>query len=188
MLTTTVDFAGIAFLTDPRRFSPVVSRVRMRTTGNSDLQWELDYDTKKGRINASTFYSTLHFGDFFVEASHAYLQVPGEIVRDPNSPTGATLPFCTPGIFNQPPCVPLVFNQVRGLVGYGSPSKRGWSIAAQAGVDQEFNLVQYSARPPTTGIAAASALSTAVSPWARCATRTSTDLRSRWPTLDRSEI
>jgi LPS-assembly protein len=30
-------------------------------------------------------------------------------------------------------------------VGYGSPSKRGWSVAAQAGVDSEFNLLQYSA-------------------------------------------
>jgi LPS-assembly protein len=145
VLATTVDFAGIAFLTDPRLFSPVVSKVRMRTTGNSDLQWQIDYDTKKGRINSSTFYSTLHFGDFFVEASHAYLQVPGEIVRDPNSATGATLPFCTPHLFGPTPCVPLVFNQFRALVGYGSPSKRGWSIAAQAGVDSEFNLLQYSA-------------------------------------------
>lgn len=146
VLTTTVDFAGIAFLTDPRVFSPLVSKIHMRTTGNSDLQWEIDYDTKKGRINSSTFYSTLHFGDhFFVEGSHAYLQVPGEIVRDPNSPSGATLPFCTPHIFNQPACVPLVFNQIRALVGYGSPSKRGWSVAAQAGVDSQFNLLQYSA-------------------------------------------
>jgi LPS-assembly protein len=145
VLTTTVDFAGIAFLTDPRVFSPVVSKLRLRTTGNSDLQWQIDYDTKKGRINSSTFYSTLHFGDFFVEGSHAYLQVPGEIVTDPNSPTRATLKFCTPHIFNQDPCVPLVFNQIRALVGYGSPSKRGWSVAAQAGVDSEFNLLQYSA-------------------------------------------
>ena len=67
MLTTTTDFAGIAFLTDPRRFSPIVSRFRMRTVGNNDLQWELDYDSKKGRINSSTLFSTLHFGDFFLE-------------------------------------------------------------------------------------------------------------------------
>jgi LPS-assembly protein len=146
VLTTTVDFAGIAFLTDPRRFAPIVSRLRMRTTSASSLDWELDYDTKKGRINSSTFYATMHFGDIFVEASHAYLQVPGEIVINPNNPlSNVPLPSCIPGRFHQPPCVPLRFNQVRALLGYGSPSKRGWSAAAGGGFDSEFNLLQYGA-------------------------------------------
>lgn len=143
VLFTTVDFAGIAFLTDPRRFSPIVSRLRMRTTSNSDMEWELDYDTKKGRINASTFYSRVHFGDFFVEASHAYLQVPGEIVTSPT--TGLPLPQCSRDRLNQVGCVPAAFNQVRALIGYGSPSKKGWSAATNVGVDSQFKLVQYSA-------------------------------------------
>src|SRR5262249_51145242 len=93
VLTTTVDFAGIAFLTDPRRFSPIVSPLRFRTSNNTDhpndLSWELDYDTKKGRINASTMIATFRMHDFFVGASHAYLQVPGEIVFGSN---GQVLP------------------------------------------------------------------------------------------------
>jgi LPS-assembly protein len=147
VLSTTVDFTGIAFLTEPRRFSPIVSRLRMRTSGNSDLEWQLDYDTKKGRINASTLYSTLHFGNFLVQASHAYLQDPGEIVTVATSPgTFVQLPSCKPGVFNsQIQCVPPLFNQFRMLIGYGSPTKRGWSAAVNAGVDSEFNLVQYSA-------------------------------------------
>jgi LPS-assembly protein len=146
VLTTTVDYAGIAFLTDPRRFAPVVSRLRARTTRNSDFEWELDYDTKKGRINASTVYANWHVGSFVIEGSHAYLQVPGEVVVDPNDKT-KTLPICTPGILNtrNQQCVPPVFNQWRALLGYGNPSKRGWSAAANVGVDSEFNLVQYSA-------------------------------------------
>jgi len=126
VLETTADFAGIAFLTDPRRFSPLVSRLRMRTTANSDLQWELDYDSKKGKINASTFFSTLHFGDFFIGGSHAYLQVPGEL-------------FVT-----NPIPAPTQFNQVRAIFGYGSPSKRGLSAAANIGFDSAFNFLQYS--------------------------------------------
>ncbi len=148
VLTTTVDYAGIAFLTDPRRFAPVVSRLRVRTTRNSDLEWELDYDSKKGRINSSTVYANLHIGNFLVEGSHAYLQVPGEIVLGPaqNGQAPQPLPICVPGIFNpQAPCVPPVFDQWRALLGYGNPSKRGWSAAANVGVDSEFNLVQYSA-------------------------------------------
>jgi len=143
VFTTTASFTGIAFVTDPRRFSPVVSRFRIRTSGNSDLEWQLDYDTRKGRINSSTLYTGFHFGDFFVGASHAYLQVPGEVVADPT--TGKALPVCLPHVFNQPACVPPLFDQVRAQVGYGSPTKRGWSAAANIGFDREFNLLQYSA-------------------------------------------
>jgi LPS-assembly protein len=143
VLTTTASFTGIAFLTDPRRFSPVVSRLRVRTSSNSDLEWQLDYDSKKGRINSSTFYTGFHFGDYFVGASHAYLQVPGEVVDDPT--TGLPLPICVPHVFNQPACVPPLFDQIRAQLGYGSPTKRGWSAAANIGFDREFNLLQYSA-------------------------------------------
>jgi LPS-assembly protein len=143
VLTTTASFTGIAFITDPRRFSPVVSRLRVRTSANSDLEWQLDYDSKKGRINSSTLYTGFHFGDFFVGASHAYLQVPGEVVTDPT--TGTVLPTCIPHVFNQPACVPPLFDQVRAQLGYGSPTKRGWSAAANIGIDREFNLLQYGA-------------------------------------------
>jgi LPS-assembly protein len=143
VFTTTASFTGIAFVTDPRRFSPVVSRLRVRTSSNSDLEWQLDYDSKKGRINSSTLYTGFHFGDFFVGASHAYLQVPGEVVDDPT--TGAVLPTCIPHVFNQPACVPPLFDQVRAQLGYGSPTKRGWSAAANIGFDREFNLLQYGA-------------------------------------------
>jgi LPS-assembly protein len=144
VLITTANFTGIAFVTDPRRFSPVVSRLRIRTSGNSDLEWQLDYDTKKGRINSSTFYTGFHFGDFFVGASHAYLQVPGEVVTDPANP-GSNLKTCIPHVLNQPACVPPLFDQIRAQLGYGSPTKRGWSAAANIGFDREFNLLQYSA-------------------------------------------
>jgi LPS-assembly protein len=144
VFTTTANFTGIAFLTEPRRFSPVVSHFRLRTSGNSDLEWQLDYDTKKGRINSSTVYTGLHFGDFFVGASHAYLQVVGEsALTDPT--TGVLLPTCTPHIFHQPACVPSLFDQIRAQLGYGSPTKHGWSAAANIGFDREFNLLQYSA-------------------------------------------
>jgi LPS-assembly protein len=115
----------------------------MRTTANSDLEWQLDYDFKKGRINSSTFYFTVHFGNFMVQGSHAFLQDPGEVVTSPT--TGLQLAPCIPQKFNQPECVPLVFNQLRAMIGYGNPSKRGWSAAANIGVDSEFKLVQYSA-------------------------------------------
>ncbi|HYX68584.1 MAG TPA: LPS assembly protein LptD, partial [Terriglobales bacterium] len=110
VFTTTVAFAGIAFLTEPRIFAPLVSRLRVRTTTNTDVQWEFDYDTVLGRVNASTAFVNYHIGDYFVGGSHAFLRAPGEIFP---SPVPTPLP------------APDKFNQFRVITGYGNPSKRG---------------------------------------------------------------
>jgi len=44
VLTSTVDLTGIAFLTEARRLSPLISRVRVSTSARSDLEWDVDYD------------------------------------------------------------------------------------------------------------------------------------------------
>lgn len=127
VLQTTVDFAGIAFLTEPRVFSPIVSRLRVNTSANTDVDWELDYDSVKGRINSSTALVDYRFGEIFVGGSHAFLHVPGEIfVSNP-----------IPG--------PDRFNQFRFLVGYGHPNKRGINAAANIGWDSNFQFLQYGA-------------------------------------------
>jgi LPS-assembly protein len=156
VFTTTADFTGIAFLTGPRHFSPIVSRLRFRSLLKSDLEWQLDYDSQKGRINASTVYVTHRFGgdnangtgggiwsNFFVGGSHAYLQATGEVVFAPG--TNTVLPPCIPGGINTVLCVPEKFDQIRGLVGYGSPTKRGFSAAGNVGYDFEFKETQYTA-------------------------------------------
>jgi LPS-assembly protein len=143
VFTTTDALSGIAFVTNPRRFSPIVSRLNFRTSSGSDVGWALDYDTTKGRINASTLYATYHFGNYFVGGSEAYMQDVGEIVFVQGTTT--QLPPCIPGGLNSVPCVPQVYNQVRALVGYGSPSKRGWSAAGNIGYDFEFQTLQYGA-------------------------------------------
>jgi LPS-assembly protein len=145
VLATTVDFTGIAFLTDPRRFSPIVSRLRMRTSSASDLEWQLDYDTKMGRINASTVYARYHFSDFYIEARHAFLQDAGEVVFTTPSPTQPPklIPPCVPGGLNPTNCVPQEYNQVRTRLGYGDAKRRGWSAIADVGYDFEFKVLQY---------------------------------------------
>jgi len=130
VFTTTADFTGIAFLTEPRRFSPVVSRLRIRATNRADIQWQIDYDPKRGHVNASTAFVNFRMGDFFLGGSHAFLLAPGEIV---SSPVPTPLP------------APDRFNQFRIITGYGNPSKRGWSGAVNMGFDANFNFLQYSA-------------------------------------------
>jgi LPS-assembly protein len=85
----------------------------------------LDYDSKKGRINASTTFVNYRLGDFFLGGSHAFLHAPGEIfVSNP-----------IPG--------PEIFNQFRVLVGYGGPNRRGLSSAASVGFDANRDFLQY---------------------------------------------
>ena len=74
VFTTTVDLTGIAFLTDARRLSPLISRLRFQTTARSDVEWDLDYDVKKGRINASTALIDYRFGPITVGGGDAFLR------------------------------------------------------------------------------------------------------------------
>jgi LPS-assembly protein len=129
VLTTTAMFSGIAFLTEPRRWSPLVSELRVRAGENADGEWQLDIDHVHGRLNSSTAFVNYRIGYFFLGGSHAFLRTPGEIFT--NTPT--TLP------------APDRFNQFRALVGYGAPNKRGLSVAANVGVDVNFEFLQYGA-------------------------------------------
>ncbi len=127
VFTTTEELTGIAFLTEPRRFSPIVSRLRIETSRNTDLQWNLDYDVRMGRISASTAIASLRHNEFFLAGSHAFLRTPGEVFVSTPTPS------------------PSEFNQFRWLVGYGSPNdKRGLSVAGNIGFDVFERFLQYS--------------------------------------------
>ena len=132
VLWTTAEYAGIAFLTDPRRWAPIVSKLRLQTSPNTDVQWELDYDTKKGRINASTAIANYRIGEVFIGGGQAYLQAPGEVITTPT-----------------PVPAPVKFNQFRAIIGYGHPNKRGLSAGATIGFDSNFQFLQYGASQMT---------------------------------------
>ena len=129
VFTTSADFAGIAFLTEPRRFSPVISRLRVRGGPNTDIEWHLDVDPKENRINASTMLVNHRLSEFFLGFSHAFLRTPGEIF--------VSVPGTVPA--------PQEFNQFRFLTGYGHPNQRGISAAANIGFDANLHFLQYSA-------------------------------------------
>lgn len=125
VVTTSLDFAGISFLTEPRKFSPIVSKIRVSASQHVEGSWEFDYDPVASRINASTLFVDYRFDQLFFGGSHAFLRAPGEIlVSNP-----------IPG--------PDRFNQFRFLGGYGGPNKPGWSSAAGIGFDSNFDFLQY---------------------------------------------
>jgi len=127
VFTTTDQFTGIAFLTSPRHFTPIVSRLLVHPTSQTEFGWQLDYDTVQGRINASTVFTNYRPGNFFVGGTHTYFRAPGEVfVSNP-----------IPG--------PDRFNQFRVTLGYGNLSKRGINAAANIGFDANLRFLQYSA-------------------------------------------
>ena len=52
---SSVDFSGIAFLTEPRNASPIISRLLVRKD-TTDFQWDVDYDPVFHQLNASTIF------------------------------------------------------------------------------------------------------------------------------------
>src|SRR5437870_6212104 len=124
VFTTTADFTGLAFVTDARHLSPITSRLRIQTSAQTDAEWDLDYDCKKGRINGSTTFVNYHFGQFTVGGGDAFLLVPGGLT----STTPAQQDF----------------HQFRILLGYGRPNKRGFSGASSFGFDANVGFLQYS--------------------------------------------
>ncbi len=125
VFTSTVGLTGISFLTEPRHLSPLISRLRVGTTTSSDLEWDADYDFQAGRVNSSTFLFNYHFGLFTVGAGDAFLHVPKQITQSAAAPAAQR------------------FNQFRTVLGYGNPSKRGFSGATNLGFDAELGQVQY---------------------------------------------
>jgi LPS-assembly protein len=125
VFTSTADFTGIAFLNDMRRFSPIISRLRIETSPRTNTEWDLDYDLKTGRINASTALLNYHYGAFTIGGGDAFLRVTDTTQGDANPPQRD-------------------YNQYRLLFGYGQPQKRGFSGAASFGFDQNQGFLQYS--------------------------------------------
>ena len=118
VFATTADFTGIAFLNDARRFAPIISRLRIETSPRTNTEWDLDYDLKVGRINASTALVNYHYGSFTVGGGDAFLRVIDK--------AGAG-----------------DFQQLRVLFGYGQLNKRGLSAATSFGFDSNRGSLQY---------------------------------------------
>jgi LPS-assembly protein len=127
---TTLNFSGIAFLTEPRAISPLVSRLRVRTSEHMDVEWDFDLDTGAKKFTSNNVMLDLHESNVFGGLSYARLNAPGRFYTE-----GVSSPVSN-------------FNQLRLLLGYGSPTKAGLGVAANVGLDLnggDSGLVQYGA-------------------------------------------
>ena len=133
---STLSLSGIAFLTEPRNISPLISRLRVRTSGHTDFEWDFDYDTGAKKFTSDNVYFDAHQGPVFGGISYARLNAPGRFATEVID-TDATSSLVTSPVSN--------FEQLRILLGYGVPYKPGLSVGTNVGLDLIGGGVQYAA-------------------------------------------
>jgi LPS-assembly protein len=133
VFTATADFTGIAFLDSARRFSPIISRLRIETSPRTNTEWDVDYDVKTGQVTSSLALVNYHYGPFTIGGGDAFLRVIDN-AGGTNSTNCALRPPTTSG---------CEFNQFRVLLGYGQLNKRGLSAATSFGFDANLGSLQY---------------------------------------------
>jgi LPS-assembly protein len=123
---SSVDFSGIAFLTQPRNASPIISRLLVHNMA-TDFQWALDYDPVFHQVNANTIFVGKRLSPkWYVLGGQSYLHVPGEVI---------------PATVNQV-LAPDIFNQFRVQGIYGNLSNKGFSASASMAFDVKNAFVQ----------------------------------------------
>ncbi len=113
-----------AFADFPRRFSPIVSDLRIEPGKHFDTQFILNYDPVRARMTAiGTLLKLKPWKESFLTLAHfSVLNLPLDPpVRPPN--------------FEQRS------NQIRLLAGYGEPNRRGWNV--EGGVSYDFTQQVY---------------------------------------------
>jgi LPS-assembly protein len=125
VLASTLDLTGVAFLNGPNYYSPLISRFKVRTSEHSDVEWDADYDFKTGRLDASNVFADYRRDSVFGSVGYSSLQ--------------ALNASFTANLASQI----TKYNLLRLLLGYGAPTKRGLSAAADAGYDFVQNALQY---------------------------------------------
>ena len=136
LFESTLSLSGIAFLTEPRDISPLISRLRVRTSGHTDVEWDFDLDTGAKKFTSSNVFLDAHEGPIFGGLSYARLNAPGRFATEVLD-TNANASLVTSPVSN--------FSQLRVLLGYGVPSRPGLSTAANVGLDALQGTVQYGA-------------------------------------------
>ncbi len=126
VFATTLDLTGADFLTDPRNLSPVVSRMRFEAVNNLRVEWDMDYDPKRGQMDADDLFAGYSFGRTTVGITHALLNAFDEL------PSNGTRGGRT-----------LKSQIVAPFLQIGKQSRAGFNLAVNGGYDAAEHTIQY---------------------------------------------
>ena len=117
IVRSSADLTGYAFLDGPRKYSPIVSALRGSPMTGLGLEWRWDYDPLRGRIVNGSFTADMRVAKYIFSAGHNHSR-------------------------SDPVLAPSA-NQVRGLIGYGSQTQRGFNAAFTAVYDYRLGIMQF---------------------------------------------
>lgn len=123
---STLDLTAIAFLTNPRNISPVVSHLRFNAIDNLRIDWDFAYDPKAGHMDSDNLFAGYSFGRTTVGLVHAQLNAPDENAS-PTSPALTTLKT----------------QLIEPFVEIGKASGAGFNLAVNGGYDVVEHTIQY---------------------------------------------
>ncbi len=112
-----LELTAYAFLSGPRNYSPISSNLRFNPLLGVSVIWQADYDPLRGGLIDSGITADFHHKIYFVSAGNNYVR--GILLP---SSTGTLIPQNQNYI--SPPA-----NQLRGEVGLGNNTRRGWNGA-----------------------------------------------------------
>jgi LPS-assembly protein len=115
VLEPLMNITGFAFADGQRRFSPIVSTMRLSTNSSTSTDLQIDYDTQKGEFRSAGIIGGMDRGEVF--ASGAYFFTRRSLIQQPN-------------------------NQLRGTIGYGSGLRPGINAALNFSYDIHRSLFQ----------------------------------------------
>jgi LPS-assembly protein len=119
---STLDLSAIAFLTSPRNLSPITSRLRFEAIDNLRIEWDLDYDSKAGRLGGDNLYAGYSWGRTTVGIGHSLLNA-----VDEQGTTASTIQS----------------QQVQPYLSIGKLNGTGFNLAANGGYDFVHGALQY---------------------------------------------
>jgi LPS-assembly protein len=122
VFTSTLDLTGVAFLTEPRNLSPLISRMRFEVIPNLRIEWDMDYDPKPGRFGADNIFAGYSWGITTIGVGHALLNAPNE------QGSMATL---------------IQSQQLDPFIQIGRPNRVGFNLAMNGGYDFVNGALQY---------------------------------------------
>jgi LPS-assembly protein len=117
VVLSAAELTGYAFLDGPRRYSPVVSALRLSPAPGFGVEWRADYDPLRGGFVNSGITGDARFSNYFLSLGHN--QVHSTSLLAPAA------------------------NQFRGMLGLGKPNQRGWGAAFSAVYDFRKATMQY---------------------------------------------
>lgn len=119
---STLDLTGIAFLTDTRNLSPLISRLRFEAVSNLRIEWDMDYDPRAGRLDADNIFAGYSRGRATIGVGHSLLNAVDE------KGSAASL---------------IQSQQLQPFFEYGRPNAGGFNLAANGGYDFVHRDLQY---------------------------------------------